>query len=82
MRSHALGLGGAGAEGSHGLPESPLQKVVGGNRAQGWKGWTAQRWKWHPPRSPMSTLTLNVSDGKTAQSFPEMPGHHLIKKCK
>ena len=68
-----------GAEGGRGLPESPLQRGLGGNGPRGWKGW-AQDWKQRPPSSPTSAVTLDVSDGKTARSFPEMPGRHLIRR--
>lgn len=72
VRSHALGLGCARrTAGSRGLPEFPLQLGLGRGLAQ---AGGSQGWKWHPPQSLMSAVTLDVLDGNTVPRFPEMLG--------
>ncbi|CAI9154814.1 unnamed protein product [Rangifer tarandus platyrhynchus] len=81
LRSHAIGLSEAGGV-QKGVGDSQnllSGEAWGGNTPQGWKC-RAQDWKWRPPSSLTSAVTLDVSDGKTACAFPEMLGRHLIRR--
>ena len=70
LRSHAFGLSEAGGcRRESGTPRISSPERLG-----------AQDGKRRPPSSPTPAVTLDVSDGKTARSFPEMLGRRLVRR--